>query len=119
MPSEAVGLGYAPLVHNRGRRDLHAAFADNEGARQLGTRNRTRDELGAHLVHGQLDIRDVVEGEIAQQIKKLPPVNREALLLRNVKNLSYEQIAELLDVKVGTIKSRIARAREELRRRLR
>jgi RNA polymerase sigma-70 factor (ECF subfamily) len=59
------------------------------------------------------------EGEIAQQIKKLPPVNREALLLRNVKNLSYEQIAELLDVKVGTIKSRIARAREELRRRLR
>ncbi len=59
------------------------------------------------------------ESEISQQIKKLPPVNREALLLRNVKNLSYEQIAELLDVKVGTIKSRIARAREELRRRLR
>jgi RNA polymerase sigma-70 factor (ECF subfamily) len=59
------------------------------------------------------------EGEIADEIQKLPPVNREALLLRNVKNLSYEQIAELLGVKVGTIKSRIARAREELRRRLR
>lgn len=59
------------------------------------------------------------EQEIAAEIAKLPDVNREALLLRNVKNLSYEQIAEVLGCKVGTIKSRIARAREELRKRLR
>ncbi len=58
------------------------------------------------------------EGEIAREVTKLPPVNREALILRNVKNLSYEQISQLLDCKVGTVKSRIARAREELRRRL-
>ncbi len=58
------------------------------------------------------------EGEIADEIKKLPVVNREALLLRNMKNLSYEQIAESLDCKIGTIKSRIARAREELRKRV-
>ncbi len=58
------------------------------------------------------------EGEIADEIKKLPVVNREALLLRNMKNLSYEQIAEMLDCKIGTIKSRIARAREELRKRV-
>ncbi len=58
------------------------------------------------------------EGEIAEEIKKLPAVNREALMLRNVKHLSYEQIAELLDCKIGTIKSRIARAREELRKRV-
>ncbi len=58
------------------------------------------------------------EGEIAEEIKKLPEVNREALLLRNVKNLSYEQIASLLNCKVGTIKSRISRAREELRRKV-
>ena len=58
------------------------------------------------------------EGSIGEEMKKLPPVNREALLLRNVKNLSYEQIAEILECKVGTVKSRIARAREELRKRL-
>ena len=57
--------------------------------------------------------------EIASEMEKLPAVNREALMLRNDKNLSYEQIAELLGCKVGTIKSRIARAREELRARLR
>jgi RNA polymerase sigma-70 factor (ECF subfamily) len=58
------------------------------------------------------------EGEIAREMQHLPPVNREALFLRNVKNMSYEQIADVLDCKVGTVKSRIARAREELRKRL-
>lgn len=58
------------------------------------------------------------EDEIAREVEKLPAVNREALILRNVKNLSYEQIADVLNCKVGTVKSRIARAREELRKRL-
>lgn len=58
------------------------------------------------------------EKEIAKEMQNLPSVNREALILRNVKNLSYEQIAQILNCKVGTVKSRIARAREELRKRL-
>jgi len=58
------------------------------------------------------------EGEIAREVEQLPEVNREALILRNVKNLSYEEIAGVLGCKVGTVKSRIARAREELRKRL-
>ena len=41
--------------------------------------------------------------------------HREVLVLRNVKNLSYEQISRELDISVGTVKSRIARARESLR----
>lgn len=71
---------------------------------------------------GKTPDRDVIfrewEGEISREMESLPAVNREALILRNVKNMSYEQIAAVLNCKVGTVKSRIARAREELRKRL-
>lgn len=43
---------------------------------------------------------------------------RLALTLRVVDDLTYEQIAEVLDIKVGTVKSRIARARERMRKML-
>jgi len=55
---------------------------------------------------------------IAESMEKLSPKHREILILRNVKNLSYEEIAAILGISVGTVKSRIARARESLRARL-
>ena len=41
--------------------------------------------------------------------------HKEVLILRNVNNLTYDEIAQQLDISVGTVKSRIARARESLR----
>ncbi|OAM87104.1 sigma-70 family RNA polymerase sigma factor [Termitidicoccus mucosus] len=52
---------------------------------------------------------------IAFGMEKLNAKHREILILRNMKNLSYEEIAEILRISVGTVKSRIARARESLR----
>ena len=41
--------------------------------------------------------------------------HKEVLILRNLKNLTYDEIAQKLEISVGTVKSRIARARESLR----
>jgi RNA polymerase sigma-70 factor (ECF subfamily) len=48
-------------------------------------------------------------------MEKLGRKHREILILRNVKNLSYEEIAAILGISIGTVKSRIARARDSLR----
>lgn len=62
---------------------------------------------------------EAATGEFTQLINtcmdKLDARHREILTLRNVLNRSYEEIAHALGINVGTVKSRIARARENLR----
>ena len=53
--------------------------------------------------------------QVAACMEKLKDSHREILVLRNVKNMDYESIAETLGLSIGTVKSRIARARESLR----
>jgi RNA polymerase sigma-70 factor (ECF subfamily) len=43
---------------------------------------------------------------------------REVILLRDIEGLSYEEVAQALDMNIGTVKSRLSRGRDELRRRL-
>jgi RNA polymerase sigma-70 factor (ECF subfamily) len=58
--------------------------------------------------------RTLIERALAQ----INPVFRTAVVLRDIQNLSYEEIAEILQVSLGTVKSRILRGREALRREL-
>jgi len=53
--------------------------------------------------------------QIALAMEQLDEEGRTILTLRVVEELSYEQIAEVLDIKVGTVKSRLARARLRLK----
>lgn len=53
-----------------------------------------------------------------QAIQDLPEDMRSAIVLRDIQGLSYEEIAQALDINVGTIKSRISRGREKLREKL-
>jgi RNA polymerase sigma-70 factor (ECF subfamily) len=43
---------------------------------------------------------------------------REVIVLRDIEGLSYEEVAQALDMNIGTVKSRLSRGRDELRRRL-
>ncbi len=60
------------------------------------------------------EIRQVVEGAMEQ----LPEDLRTAIVLRELEGLSYEEIAEAMDCPVGTVRSRIFRAREAIDKRL-
>ncbi|HEX9761145.1 MAG TPA: sigma-70 family RNA polymerase sigma factor [Candidatus Acidoferrales bacterium] len=57
------------------------------------------------------EAREVVERGLAA----VPEVFRSAVVLRDLEGLSYEEVAEVLDVSVGTVKSRILRGRQALR----
>jgi RNA polymerase sigma-70 factor (ECF subfamily) len=60
------------------------------------------------------EVRTLVE----EALKRMSVTYRTALVLREVEELSYEEIAEVLEVSLGTVKSRILRGREALRKEL-
>src|SRR5688572_25107243 len=66
--------------------------------------------VSAHHNH-ILEVRD-----LAQALKELPDEQREILLLVGLEQLSYEEVAKVLNVPVGTVMSRLSRGREKLRR---
>jgi RNA polymerase sigma-70 factor (ECF subfamily) len=56
--------------------------------------------------------------EIERSLLLLPLQQRVAVVMRDVEGMSYEEIAESMEVSLGTVKSRIARGREFLKRNL-
>ena len=66
---------------------------------------------------------EVLEGaelrkSLSDAISSLPEQQREIIVLRDIQGLSYEEIATVLSLEAGTVKSRISRARENLRKKL-
>jgi RNA polymerase sigma-70 factor (ECF subfamily) len=60
-------------------------------------------------------IRNELFIELDEALKSLKPEHRRALVMAEFENLSYEQIAQIEGVRIGTIKSRINRAKHRLR----
>ena len=88
---------------------------DVEDAEQFesGLRLRDTDTPERELMRQQL------EQTVVTAVETLPPELREAITLREVEGLSYEEIAERMDCPIGTVRSRIFRAREAIDARMR
>ncbi|HVR80545.1 MAG TPA: RNA polymerase sigma factor RpoE [Luteimonas sp.] len=83
---------------------------DVEDAAQFesGLRLRDNDTPERELMRQQL------EQTVMRAVKGLPEELRQAITLREVDGLSYEQIAQRMDCPIGTVRSRIFRAREAI-----
>jgi len=63
----------------------------------------------------QLSERNERRGEIEEVVRQLPPAYRELIVLRHAHDFSYDEIAEVTGLPLGTVKNRIFRAREAMR----
>jgi RNA polymerase sigma-70 factor, ECF subfamily len=104
------GISLNVIRTHRGRRSkLRALFrtppADEEGDPMADVPDR------AEGIERNVMMRDAID----RALKMLPDELREALVLRDVQGLEYREIAEALAIPVGTVESRIFRARQRLR----
>ena len=61
-------------------------------------------------------IRSQMRARVEQCLKELPEHYRTAVVLRDIEDLSYDEIAEMTETSLGTVKSRLVRGREALRK---
>jgi RNA polymerase sigma-70 factor (ECF subfamily) len=59
-----------------------------------------------------------VRSRVEAELRQVPEPYRSTVILRDLEDMSYDEIAEVLDISLGTVKSRLTRGREALRRRL-
>src|SRR6058998_136214 len=103
------------LVFNelrRTKRHAHVPLQSEPGAEDPPLKDETNLAPDASLL--ELELQRTIKDAILQ----LPETQRMALVLRRYEQLSYEQIAEVLDLSVPAVKSVLFRARSELRLRL-
>jgi RNA polymerase sigma-70 factor (ECF subfamily) len=86
------------------RREARNVSLDAEG-------NATLEAAGHGNQFSRVQLREVL-----QQVERLPAEQREVLLLVVLEELRYDEVAAVLAIPVGTVMSRLSRAREKLRR---
>lgn len=95
-------------------------FLDKARRKQRLRFDALTDEFAALLHSGtagpeQIVIEHHLDGDIQRALDALPPQFRAAVVLCDIEGLTYEEVAETLDIKLGTVRSRIHRGRALLR----
>jgi RNA polymerase sigma-70 factor, ECF subfamily len=98
---------------SRGRRPPGTDM-ETEVAEQLDSGRRLR-EMGTPENHL---LSEEIAQTVQQALEELPDDLRTAIVLRELEGLSYEEIAEAMDCPIGTVRSRIFRARDAIDKRL-
>ena len=101
--------------YRKSSREQPASSAD-EFERKVEAESLRSDPAGSNpeaLLAGQ-----GMEGEVETALASLPDEFRQAVLLVDVEELSYQEVSGVLNVAIGTIKSRVSRGRAMLRDRL-
>lgn len=93
-------------MRNKAAVSLDATGPDGEGERQI--EDESADTAGEVERHER-------ERLVQVALRKIPDYQRSMLIMYHVENMSYEEIAEALDLPIGTVKSRMNRARLSLR----
>ena len=83
---------------------------ENAGDETMAT---SQDQPEDRVLHSEL------VDEVQQALEQLSAEHRAVMLLREIEGCEYEQIAEILEISPGTVRSRLHRAREQMRRLLR
>jgi RNA polymerase sigma-70 factor (ECF subfamily) len=97
------------------RRRLPTTDIEIQDAEQFDGASALKD----YATPEQLLQRDQVESTVLKAVDQLPDDLRTAITLREIDGMSYEEIAEAMDCPVGTVRSRIFRAREAVDKMLR
>lgn len=100
---------------------------DDYRKRQRNPQNSMADDVDKHTFHlravGTSAHKEVERKELANQVQegidKLPDDLKTCVILRDIEELTYKEIVEVLDIPEGTVKSRINRGRIELAKILR
>jgi RNA polymerase sigma-70 factor (ECF subfamily) len=98
--------------YRKSSREQPASTAD-EFERKVDAESLRADPTGSNpeaLASGQR-----MEGEVENALAGLPGEFREAILLVDVEELSYQEVSGVLDIPIGTVKSRVSRGRAMLR----
>lgn len=82
--------------------------------------NRIRDLSGQELTQGADEevLSQYLDEDVYQALNNLPPNFRMAVILADIEGLSYKEIADVLQIPIGTVMSRISRARRQLQKSL-
>jgi RNA polymerase sigma-70 factor, ECF subfamily len=96
--------------HRRGETGIEDAFEDSE--------TREKPLMDSGETPFDFTVNREAQILLEEALATVNPVFRTALVLREIEDMSYEQIADILEVSIGTVKSRIVRGREALRRNL-